>query len=92
LAPSSGLKGKPNKQVICITLMYTILYIYDVYKIFQKGTMFTGIRLFNRFPRVRLRTKDHGVCFFIQSLSKDRISFKNNLFSYLMNNLILYSS
>jgi hypothetical protein len=36
--------------------------------------MFTGIRLFNRLPRT------------IQSLSKNRISFKNNLFSYLMNN------
>jgi hypothetical protein len=33
-----------------------------------------GIRLFNRLPRT------------IQSLRKDRISFKNNLFSYLMNN------
>jgi hypothetical protein len=41
---------------------------------FQKGTMFTGIRLFNRLPRT------------IQSLRKDRNSFKNNLFSYLMNN------
>jgi hypothetical protein len=36
--------------------------------------MFTGIRLFNRLPRT------------IQSRRKDRIGFKNNLFSYLMNN------
>jgi hypothetical protein len=36
--------------------------------------MSTGIRLFNRLPKI------------IQSLRKDRISFKNNLFSYLMNN------
>jgi hypothetical protein len=41
---------------------------------FQKGTMFTGTRLFNRLPRT------------IQSRRKDRISFKNNLISYLMNN------
>jgi hypothetical protein len=33
-----------------------------------------GIRLFNRVPAT------------IQSLRKDRMSFKNNLFSYLMNN------
>jgi hypothetical protein len=37
-------------------------------------SMFTGIKLFNRLPRT------------IQSLRKDRISFKKNLFSYLMNN------
>jgi hypothetical protein len=43
--------------------------------LFQKGTMCTGTRLFNSL----LRT--------IQSLRKDRISFKNNLISYLMNNL-----
>jgi hypothetical protein len=43
--------------------------------VFQKGTMFTGTRLFKRLPRT------------IQSLRKDRISFKNNLISYLLNNL-----
>jgi hypothetical protein len=42
--------------------------------VFLKGTMFTGIRLINRVPKI------------IQSLRKDRISFKNNLFSNLMNN------
>jgi hypothetical protein len=42
--------------------------------VFQKGTMFTGIRLFNRLPMT------------IQSLRKDRISVKNKLFLYLMNN------
>lgn len=42
--------------------------------VFQKGTTFTGIRLFNSLPRT------------IQSLRNDRTSFKNNLFSYLMNN------
>jgi hypothetical protein len=42
--------------------------------VFQKGNMFTGIRLFNRLPMT------------IQSLRKDRISFKNKLFLYLMNN------
>jgi hypothetical protein len=36
--------------------------------------MFTGIRLFNRLPMT------------IQSHRKDRISFKNKLFLYLMNN------
>jgi hypothetical protein len=36
--------------------------------------MFTGIRLFNGLPMT------------IQSLRKDRISFKNKLFLYLMNN------
>jgi hypothetical protein len=39
---------------------------------FQKGTKFTGIRLFNSFPGT------------IQILKNDRISFKNNLSSYLM--------
>jgi hypothetical protein len=43
--------------------------------VFQKGTMFTGIGLFNRLPMT------------IQSLRKDRISFKNKLFLYLMNNI-----
>jgi hypothetical protein len=42
--------------------------------VFQKGMMFTGIRLFKRLPMT------------IQSLRKDRISFKNKLFLYLMNN------
>jgi hypothetical protein len=42
--------------------------------VFQKDTMFTGIRLFNRLPMT------------IQSLRNDRISFKNKLFLYLMNN------
>jgi hypothetical protein len=42
--------------------------------VFQKGTTFTGIRLFNSLPRT------------IQSLRNDRTSFKNHLFSYLMNN------
>jgi hypothetical protein len=36
--------------------------------------MFAGIRLFNRLPMT------------IHSLRKDRISFKNKLFLYLMNN------
>jgi hypothetical protein len=36
--------------------------------------MFTGTRLFNILPRT------------IQSLRKDRISFKNNFISYCMNN------
>jgi hypothetical protein len=39
-----------------------------------QGTMFTGIRLFNRLPMT------------IQSLRKDRIIFKNKLFLCLMNN------
>jgi hypothetical protein len=42
--------------------------------VFQQGTLYTGTWLFNRLPKI------------IQSLRKDRISFKNNLFSYLMNN------
>jgi hypothetical protein len=36
--------------------------------------MSAGVRLFNRLPMT------------IQSLRKDRISFKNNLFLYIMNN------
>jgi hypothetical protein len=47
--------------------------------VFQKGTMFAGTRLFNKLPRT------------IQSLRKERINFKNNLISYLMNKFILYS-
>jgi hypothetical protein len=42
--------------------------------VFQKGAKLTGIRLFNSLPRT------------IQSLKNDRISFKNNLSSYLMKN------
>jgi hypothetical protein len=42
--------------------------------VFQKSTMFTGIRLFNRLPMT------------IQSLRKDRINFKNKLLLYLVNN------
>ena len=41
---------------------------------FQKGAMFTAIKLFNRLPIT------------IQSLKEDRISFKSELFLYLMNN------
>jgi hypothetical protein len=44
--------------------------------VFQNGTMCTSIRLFNRMPMT------------IQNLTKDRISFKNKLFLYLMNNLL----
>jgi hypothetical protein len=42
--------------------------------VFQKGTSFSGIRLFNSLPGT------------IQSLRYDRVHFKNNLFSYLMTN------
>jgi hypothetical protein len=44
------------------------------FSVFQKGTMFTGTRLFNRLPMT------------IQSVRKGRISFKNKLISYLMSN------
>jgi hypothetical protein len=44
---------------------------------FQKGTMFTAIELFNRLPKT------------IQSFKEDRISFKMNLFLYLMNNYFI---
>jgi hypothetical protein len=47
--------------------------------VFQKGAMFTGIRLFNRLPMN------------IQSLRNNRISFKNKLFLYLMNNNSFYA-
>jgi hypothetical protein len=43
------------------------------FAVFQKDTVFAGIRLFNKLPTT------------IQSLRKERISFKNNLVSYLMN-------
>jgi hypothetical protein len=42
--------------------------------VFQKGTTFSGIRLFNSLPGT------------IQSLRNDRAHFKNNLLSYLMTN------
>jgi hypothetical protein len=42
--------------------------------VFQKGTTFSGIRLFNSLPGT------------IQSLRNDRVHFKNNLPSYLMTN------
>jgi hypothetical protein len=42
--------------------------------VFQKGTTFCGIRLFNSLPGT------------IQSLRNDRVHFKNNLLSYLMTN------
>jgi hypothetical protein len=41
---------------------------------FEKGTMFTAIKLFNRLPKT------------IQSLKEDRNIFKMNLFLDLMNN------
>jgi hypothetical protein len=42
--------------------------------VFQKGTRLTAIKLFNRLPKT------------IQSLKKDKISFRNKLILYLMNN------
>jgi hypothetical protein len=40
--------------------------------VFQKGSMFAAIRLFNRLPKI------------IQSLKEDRMSFRNKLSSYLI--------
>jgi hypothetical protein len=42
--------------------------------VFQKGTIFSGIRLFNSLPGT------------IQSLRNDRVRFKNNLRTHLMTN------
>jgi hypothetical protein len=42
--------------------------------VFQKGTTLTTIKLFNRLPKP------------IQSLKEDKISFRNKLTLYLMNN------
>jgi hypothetical protein len=42
--------------------------------VFQKGTTFSGIKLFNSLPGT------------IQSLRNDRVRFKNNLLSYSMTN------
>jgi hypothetical protein len=41
---------------------------------FQKGSMFSAIKLFNRLPKI------------IQSLKEDRTSFRKEVTSYLMNN------
>jgi hypothetical protein len=45
--------------------------------VFQKGSVFVAIKLFNRLPKI------------IQSLKEDRMRFRNKLSSYLMSNSFL---
>jgi hypothetical protein len=42
--------------------------------VFQKGSMFAAIKLFNRLPKI------------IQNLKEDRMGFRNKLSSYLISN------